>query len=182
MVTEHQEKNICGLLFLGKQAYQPASKASDFRSRIFINLASSSQFIQYFIFILCHIAYFLSCYITSCCILEVILLECFFHIINLFLARFCNAYSLTCDVLQESLIKGCAFIIQAVYETFLNSFVHQRLYVSTVKTFGYQTDRIQCCFVKVLLLVTNMNLKDILSLIFIRQVNTEYFIKASFTL
>ena len=54
MVAEHQEKSICGLLFLGKQTYQPASKASDFRSRIFINLASSSQFIQYFIFILCH--------------------------------------------------------------------------------------------------------------------------------
>ena len=54
MVTEHQEKSICGLLFIGKQAYQPASKASDFRSRIFINLASSSQIIQYFIFILFH--------------------------------------------------------------------------------------------------------------------------------
>lgn len=55
MVTEYQEKSIYGLLFLGKQAYQPASKASNFRSWIFINPASSSQFIQYFIFILVHI-------------------------------------------------------------------------------------------------------------------------------
>ena len=82
MVAEYQEKSIYGLLFLGKQAYQPASKASDFRSWIFINLASSSQFIQYFIFILCHIAYFLSCYITNCCILEVPVFQKRFSIAN----------------------------------------------------------------------------------------------------
>ena len=43
MVAEHQENSICGLLFLGKQACQPANNASDSRSRICTNPASSSQ-------------------------------------------------------------------------------------------------------------------------------------------
>lgn len=57
MVAEHQEKSIWGLLSLGKQAYQPANNASDSRSWIFTNPASSSQFIQYFIFILISIIF-----------------------------------------------------------------------------------------------------------------------------
>ena len=141
MVAEHQEKSICGLLSLGKQAYQPASKASDFRSRIFINLASSSQFIQYFIFILCHIAYFLSCYITSCCILEVILLECFFHIINLFLARFRDAYRLTSNIFQDTFAQ----FSHSRQETLLHRFINNRFNIGAIKSIRYLTDTIQGC-------------------------------------
>ena len=58
MVTEHQEKSICDLLFLGKQAYQPASKASDFRSRISqippLRLNSSNNLFSFFAIIIIH--------------------------------------------------------------------------------------------------------------------------------
>ena len=153
MVTEHQEKSICGLLFLGKQAYQPASKASDFWSRIFINLASSSQFIQYFIFILCHNASFLSCWITSCCILKVILLECFLHIINLFLARFRDAYCMTNNIFQDIFAQ---FSLSR-QETLLHSFINNRFNIGTIKSIRYLTDTIQGSIVQRLLLFLQMN-------------------------
>lgn len=54
--------------------------------------------------------------LTVCCILEVVLAECFLHIVNLLLARLWNAYSFACDILQKPLVKSCLFMVQAIYK------------------------------------------------------------------